>query len=227
MNILAIDTSTENLSLALLVGEELFTFNQVVKNQQSTFIIPEISTLLVRGGVSLDELDTITYNQGPGSFTGLRIGLSVVLGIAYAKQIDVVPIPAFYAYLTDLLDSPVKQNIVVAIDARLNQVYLAGIIAAKSYQYFIQPMLIKPEEIEINNDDYICIGNGFSQYYEQLPSAVKLKVLMNQGIYPQASTLIHLVRSNKFGVVSIDGLGLLYLRDKVALNLDEQKQLKL
>jgi len=226
MNILAVDTSSENLSLALLAHEQLFTFERVVKSQQSEFIIPEITRLLQQAKIEISDLDVISYNQGPGSFTGLRIGLAVVLGIAYAQQISVIPIPGFYVHMRSILSSSQpQQDVIVAIDARLNQVYLAG-IKADSYEYFIEPRLYNPAEIVIDALDCVCVGDGFTRYHAELPSNIQAKVATTSASYPCAKVMIDLIVEQRFKVVEIDKLGLLYIRDKIALNIKEQQQLR-
>lgn len=226
MNILAVDTSTDNISLALQVQGKLFAINKLVKNEQSNFIIPEIKKLLDEVCISVDKIDIIAYNQGPGSFTGLRIGLSVVLGMAYARNIKIVPVPSFYIYMAEALNKLNNNNIIVGLDARLTQIYLAG-ISKNNYEYCINPVVISPEEITINLSEYICIGNGFKNYYDKLPAKIQSNIYLDGFMYPDASYLIELVNNGICDVVDINKLNLLYLRDKVALNKEEQKQIKL
>ena len=92
MNILAVDTSSEYLSLALQYNDQRYHSLDFVANQQSNFIIPKIKELLEKCNIDISGIDAIAFNQGPGSFTGLRIGLSVAIGLAYSRNIKLIPI---------------------------------------------------------------------------------------------------------------------------------------
>ncbi|MCC2625179.1 MAG: yeaZ [Burkholderiales bacterium] len=226
-NVLAIDTSSVYLSLALQVDEKIYKYINKVDNKQSENIIPQIKALLADAGVSARDVTHIAYNQGPGSFTGLRVGLSVAIGMAFGINALLIPIPAFAIYALqayELMKNPECSQVLVGLDARLNQLYFAG-IDAKTFAYFIQPQLINPGDINRihNMESMLFIGSGFSQYADLLPNEVK--VLLSSQIhpqYPEATYLLKLVGSGKFGQVTPAQADLLYLRDKVALNLAEQ-----
>jgi tRNA threonylcarbamoyladenosine biosynthesis protein TsaB len=232
-NILAIDTSSAYLSLALQVGEKVYPpYINKVDNKQSENIIPQIKELLTKAGITTSDLTHIAYNQGPGSFTGLRIGLSVALGIAYGINALLIPIPAFKIYslqacgLCNASKSAVSQ-VMVGLDARLNQLYFAG-VNAETLEYFVQPQLINPGDINIinNMENMVFIGSGFKQYEDLLPNDVR-ELLMSNLIspeYPDATYLLKLANSGKFEAVTVTQADLLYLRNKVALDLNEQSQ---
>ena len=78
MIILAIDTSSEYLALALEVDGTRFYLIDKVLNKQSHYIIDKINSLVMTSGIKLSQINLIAYIEGPGSFTGLRVGLSVV-----------------------------------------------------------------------------------------------------------------------------------------------------
>ena len=154
-NILAIDTSSEYLSIALRIHSKTSYIFEKVGNLQSEFIIPKIQELLNKSGAVIQDIDFIAYNQGPGSFTGVRIGLSVAIGIALGLEIPLIPIPTFAIFANNLITLLKTKNnltnfdrlkIIVGIDARLNQIYLAGINAVDK-SYFINPQLSNPEDI--------------------------------------------------------------------------------
>jgi len=220
MNILAIDSGSEYLSLALQTSFAQHDILEKVGNKQSNYIIDRINTLLLQNNLTVNQINLIAYNQGPGSFTGLRIGLSVALGMALGLEIKLVPIPAFaifaYAQLGDVL---------VALDARLNQVYLAG-INTTTLDYFIQPQLVNPDKIPYYSNCTL-IGNGFNLYHNQLDVRWKELLPSNQDKYPSALNMLALVNSGKYLAKSPNAADLLYLRNKVALDLHEQQQLQI
>lgn len=218
---LAIDTSSAYLSLALQARGKIFTYLDKVDNKQSENIIPQIKQLLLKAGVLVGEIDYIVYNQGPGSFTGLRIGLSIALGITFGIKALLIPIPAFYIYALQASELSTDSKVVVGLDARLNQLYLAG-IDISTLEYFIQPELVNPGDIIIGPDKAVAIGSGFMLYKELMPKAFNRLSLLNPE-HPDAGYLLKLANLGKFPPVAAAKADLLYLRNKVALDLDEQK----
>jgi hypothetical protein len=88
-------------------------------------------------------------------------------------------------------------------------------------------MLIYPKELTIPLGDYVCIGCGFINYSNQLPETVKQKIYLDDGCtYPDARFLIELANEEVFAEVDISMLNLLYIREKVALDIYEQKVLR-
>jgi tRNA threonylcarbamoyladenosine biosynthesis protein TsaB len=216
--ILAIDTSNEYLSLALEVDGVRFSSLDKVLNKQSHYIIEKINTLVIDAGIKLTEINLIAYVEGPGSFTGLRVGLSVALGIAYGINAKLVAIPSFAIYARA---SGVKTNILVGIDARLNQIYLSG-VNPKTLDYFITPCVIDPDRIECGND-VTLIGNGFSVYNNLLSSQIKALNYIEID-YPSATHMLDIVGLDKYKIIALNEANLMYLRNKVALSLIEQKK---
>lgn len=216
MNILAIDCATDYLSLALQKGEKRTFVLEQVNNKQSNYILPRIKQLIADNDLHLADINYIAYNQGPGSFTGLRIGLSIAIGLAYGLDIPLIPIPGFAIFA-----NTVSTKALVAIDARLDQVYIAGVNPDKSY--FLEPQLLRPEQIPPINDS-ILLGNGFRVYRDRIHLALQNKVIDYN--YPNALNILDLVATGVFPQVSNADADLLYLRNKVALNLTEQQHLK-
>ena len=85
--ILAIDTSTSYLSLAIFAKEQMWTFHEAVGTKQSTLILPTLDRLLADTGLARSDIASIVYAQGPGAFTGLRIGLGVAQGLALPEAL--------------------------------------------------------------------------------------------------------------------------------------------
>ena len=94
MKLLAIDTSTDYLSLAIINGDEISArFHKKAEREHSRLLVPMIDKLLKRVRLNLKDIDGFCISIGPGSFTGLRIGVTVVKGLAYSlrKPIGAVP----------------------------------------------------------------------------------------------------------------------------------------
>lgn len=210
MNILAIDTASRYLSLAICVNEEVFETFKLVDNKHSDYVLPEIEQLLIRANCKISQIEFISYNQGPGSFTGLRIGLSVALGLAFGIDVKLIPVPSFALHAIAQYEKfgCRDKQVLVGIDARLGDIYVAG-LNMPDLNYFIPPQMIKPEEcLDITSPG---VGDGF----------------VPDSIYPSAIYLLKLAKSGKYKAIMPEDADLLYLRNKVALSLDEQLKSKI
>ncbi len=92
MKILALETSTETASVALLDGDRLLERSVAGRPGHSETILPEIRLLLAEAGVALDALDAIAFGAGPGAFTGLRLACGVAQGLAMGLGKPVIPV---------------------------------------------------------------------------------------------------------------------------------------
>lgn len=228
--LLMIDTSSEFLVLAARnkKGEEVF-FKEKIGNRQSEFILPEINRVLTDCELKVSELELIAYNQGPGSFTGLRIGASVALALAYSNNCPLLPLSSFFGYLAGMRNTK-KTNAVITLDARLGQIYVAG-MNLDNFTPVIAPCLINPEELgtllQQNNlsivDTAIC-NNGLLPYLNILSESQLEQFMQLQVDYPDGKTWLNIIDSGIFTAGNWLEADLLYLRNKVALNLKEQKQ---
>ncbi len=229
MKILAIDTASEYLSLALAVGHsQVYTCHKIVNQAQTKFIIPEIDLLLHKAQLKLNDLQRIAYNNGPGSFTGLRIGMSVALGLAYSAKLDLVPVAAFALYAQQV--KPYFPNLryaLVTLDARLNQIYLAA-LDLEDFSYIIEPSLLDPAQLDeviqaysqLNPQNTVITGPGLTRYREQINTDRVGEFPYHQDEYPRAIHLVSVATTHK--VVPLLAADLLYVRNKVALDIYEQ-----
>jgi tRNA threonylcarbamoyladenosine biosynthesis protein TsaB len=92
--LLAVDTSTQSIGVALYDGVQILSEMVWVSDQYHTVeLAPTVESLMDRSGVSSSELRVVAVALGPGSFTGLRIGLAFAKGMALAKHLDIIGIP--------------------------------------------------------------------------------------------------------------------------------------
>lgn len=90
MNLLALDTSTEWLSLALSIEDSVIAHRQKAGQQASQLVLPQIQVLLDKAGLSLSQIDGIVFGAGPGAFTGVRIACGVAQGLGLGLNKPVV-----------------------------------------------------------------------------------------------------------------------------------------
>ncbi len=123
MNVLAFDTSTKIFSITLDTGNKHFEFSCSLGFKHSELLVGEIENFLKRAEISLSELDLIVCSKGPGSFTGLRIGISTAKGLSMGSGVPMVTIDTLdmMAYGLDFFDGIVMP----VIDARKKRFYTA------------------------------------------------------------------------------------------------------
>ncbi|MEO6394492.1 MAG: tRNA (adenosine(37)-N6)-threonylcarbamoyltransferase complex dimerization subunit type 1 TsaB [Devosia sp.] len=124
--LLAIDTAAPRLQLALLRDDRVDTLIEDMPTGQAERIFPAIAELLARAGVTYADLRRIAVTTGPGSFTGLRIGLSAARGLGLALGIPVVGIGSLQAIS---LSAPSLIPLAVLLDARRDESYFERFLA--------------------------------------------------------------------------------------------------
>ena len=164
MKILGIDTSAKTSSVGICdddkIVDELFLDKGLTHSET---ILPMIDEILTRNGLTLDDIDALAVNNGPGSFTGIRIGVAVVKGLAFEKNIPCYEVSTLDSIAFNCKD---KSGLVVAVmDARRNQVYNANyqIIDGKAAKIMDdRSILIKDLYLEISeyDGDVFVIGDG-------------------------------------------------------------------
>ena len=124
MRILALDTATENCSVALLIDGRLTARERLLPRGHAAHILPMIEELLGESCTALASLTAIAFGCGPGAFTGVRLAASVTQGLAYAAGLKVVAISDLRAVAQRLLGlAPTATHALVVNDARMHEVY--------------------------------------------------------------------------------------------------------
>ncbi|MBV1877254.1 MAG: tRNA (adenosine(37)-N6)-threonylcarbamoyltransferase complex dimerization subunit type 1 TsaB [Pseudomonadales bacterium] len=133
MNVLAIDTSSPACVLAISTGKQVYTNVEIVDRSHSKEILPRIVALIARAELVLADLDYIVFGQGPGSFTGLRIGVGVVQGLAFGLNIPVVAVSSMACLAQNQFRQHQHENCLVALTARLEEVYFGSYSISGGY----------------------------------------------------------------------------------------------
>jgi tRNA threonylcarbamoyladenosine biosynthesis protein TsaB len=227
MAILAIDTSTEYLSLAILIGDQVFFRDIHAVQSHSKQILPMIDSLLEDAKISLDDLTGIALGAGPGSFTGLRIACGVTQGIAFAKNLPVVEVSTLEA----LAYQSGEEKVIACLDARVNEVYYAAYQKKNGELVQVHDVsLFKPNEVpSLTGSDWVGVGSGWFVYHDELSEAYQhqLKLPLYQNIHPSAVAIAKLALPSfeKGCVKAAHEISPIYVRNKVAMTaLERQKK---
>jgi len=127
MRVLAIDTALAACSAAVLdtaAGALLAAESQVMNRGHAEAIMPVIAKVMDEAGVDFPSLDRIAVTVGPGSFTGLRVGISAARGLALAAGKPVVGLTTLSAFAAPHVSEDSRSSVIAVIDARHEQVYM-------------------------------------------------------------------------------------------------------
>jgi tRNA threonylcarbamoyladenosine biosynthesis protein TsaB len=224
--LIAIETSTESCSAALLRDGALIERSELAPRRHAELILPMIEALLDEAGVSRRQLDAIAVGRGPGAFTGVRLAISVAQGLALGLDIPVVPVSSLAALAQDA-PAAAAQMILAAIDARMGEIYAGAF--RRGANGLVE--LIGEESVGQAGDFILpqvhsIVGSGWDAYGTVLATRLPAAPLFADGArYPQAHAIAQLAAPQLAA-----GRGLapelalpVYLRDKVALTLQEQR----
>lgn len=124
MRILAFDTSNQPLSVAVVEGDRILAEQLInVKRNHSVQLMPIIDEVLKQAKLSLDDIDRIAVAQGPGSYTGLRIAVTIAKSLAWTKGIDLVGVSSLKVVAGNRLDEHTGELILPIFDARRQNIY--------------------------------------------------------------------------------------------------------
>lgn len=129
LNLLALETSSSRCGVALLRvldGRlEVMTREHEGSQEHAERLLPMAGELLAESGLAPGALHAVAFGQGPGGFTGLRVACGVAQGMGLGLGIPVVPVVSHQAVAAQVSQATPADAIIVALDARMNEVYLA------------------------------------------------------------------------------------------------------
>ena len=190
--ILAIETSTPACSASLLHNGETHSLSELGNNIHSQVLLNMVQGLFKQAGVTAKQLDAVAVGQGPGSFTGLRIGVGVAQGIAYGAACGMLGVSSL-----DALAQQAEFNgaVVAGIDARMGEIYWAEYIkSVDGVERISQLNVSSPSGITVQQKDCQWTGNAWAEYHDKLTPELAVKLPSDQRLYPQASSLLALAQ---------------------------------
>ncbi len=198
MKLLALDTSTEACSVALQIGAEILSLDEVCPQQHSKRVLPMVQQLLSQAGIALKDLDGIVFGRGPGSFTGVRIGVGVAQGLAFGAGVPLYGVSTLAAMAQAAKRLYHADKVVAAIDARMAEVYLGcyQLDAAGLMQLTGEEIARKPAELVAADvpagfgaAKVFGVGTGFQTYPDALTAWQQVHICP-QILYPSAQDML-------------------------------------
>jgi tRNA threonylcarbamoyladenosine biosynthesis protein TsaB len=225
MKLLALETSTVACSVALQVDSELRFRHALEPRQHTRLLLPMINELLAEAALLAADLDAVVLGNGPGSFIGMRIAASVAQGLCFASGAALVPVSSLEALAAGALAAADCDHVLVAQDARMNEVYLAGFARSADNlpEATLQARLQAVGLIDELPAGYSAAGAGWTQYpslWESNRQRLSARVAPD---FPHARDLagIGALRWQQGGAIPPEQLEPAYLRERVATKPDE------
>ena len=236
MKLLAVETSTEACSVALWIDGQVLERFEIAPRRHTELVLPWAGELLAEAGIAKSQLDAIAVGRGPGAFTGVRLAVALVQGMAMALDKPVVPVSTLAALaLQASLPAHAAQQageqghcILAAIDARMGELYLG------LYRRDVQQLLLAlgdewmapPSAPKVpTTGRMIGVGSGFSADTQALvPALGEALGQFDAQALPHAADIARLaaLAFARGEAITADLLEPAYLRNKVALTLTEQ-----
>lgn len=206
-NVLAIETATNACSVAVSHDSESATRFEVGNNLHSNVLLGMVSSVLAELSMSVSDLELVAVGQGPGSFTGLRIGIGVAQGLAYGAACRMMGVSSLAALAHHGLETrPYKNDpmlIMSGIDARMNEIYLAeyvvkeGVLVQDGATQVVSPEQVFIEDATKSQEKVFLVGNAWHEYSASLSSSVlEYAELIDEVIYPSAAHILALVMTD-------------------------------
>lgn len=231
MKVLSIDTATEACSAALSVDGQVRARFEVVERSHTERLMPMVLGLMADAGLGFSQLDGYVCGIGPGSFAGVRIGVGYVKGLALAVDRPVAPVSSLATLAWPALQAGAAQ-VIAAIDARMSEVYFGayGRGADGEVSLLLADSVCAPAHApHVASGRWHAVGTAWGRYEAELRAATAAVLdSVDASALPRAQDALALglpVLSSGRGI-SADALAPAYLRDKVALTLDEQQELR-
>lgn len=223
--ILAIETSSELASAALSYQGKVIARDTSGVQTHSQSVLPMVQEILVEAGISLSQCDAIAFGAGPGSFTGVRTACGVAQGLAFGADLPVVPVSTLQAMAQACRDATGASDVLVLLDARMEEVYWAQYRFDNEWQAVIAPVLSAASAVAPDdpNGNVQACGNGLAAYAPAF-AAMTFAATGRSDIMPYAAQVAVLAQHElSLGrAVHARDAQPVYLRNKVALTTAER-----
>ena len=220
MKLLAIDTSTDACSAALLQDDTVLSCFQLAPRRHADLILGMVQGLLDESGLHLQQLDALAFSRGPGSFTGLRIAAGVAQGLAFAMDLPVIPVSSLATMAQQCWQEQKKSSVLAGLDARLGEVYWGQYALNHENMCLLgQERVCHPDAVSVpEGKNWYGAGPAWAAYPRELAARLGNHCrAYDGGLLPNARYMLELARQDwqNGNVFPADQAVPVYLRDKV------------
>lgn len=223
MRILAIDTTTEACSVALWNDGTTFAHFELCPREHTQRILPLVRAALADADVKLTDLDALAFGRGPGSFTGVRIGIGIAQGLALGAELPMIGVSTLATMAQGAWRKTGATRVLAAIDARMGEVYWAeyqrdadGVWHGEETEAVLKPEAVS-ERLQQLDGSWAMVGTGWGAWPE-LAANSPLTLTDGEMLLPTAEDMLPIARqlfaAQKW--VAVEQAEPVYLRNEVA-----------
>lgn len=222
--ILALDTATEACSAALLNQQQIDARFEIAPRDHTQRILPLVQELLQAQSLALSALDALAFGRGPGSFTGVRIGIGIAQGLALGANLPMIGVSSLATMAQGAWRLAGATRVLAAIDARMGEVYWAEYQRDEQgeWQGAESEAVLKPEAAQARiaqlSGEWATVGTGWQAYPQLLAGATGAQLLTTTVTLPAAEDMLPLALSawQRGDSVAVENAEPVYLRNEVA-----------
>jgi tRNA threonylcarbamoyladenosine biosynthesis protein TsaB len=221
--ILALDSSTDACSVALYADGKLDAMFELAAKSHTQRLLPMVDELLQRNNLALRDLDAIAFGRGPGSFTGLRICMGIVQGLAFGAQLPVIPVSTLQAMALGYYraNPDVSCPVLASLDARMDEVYWGlfggeeGSVSALSDECVMKPEVLSTQDaVQSLAGQFIAVGSGW--HYPAMQSLATSTIVLDAQPQAEDMALIAAQVWAAGGAIDVLDAQPVYLRDTIS-----------
>lgn len=192
MKLLALDTSTDACSAAVLVGDTVLERYELAPRRHAALILPMLETVLAEARLEAGQLDAIAFGRGPGAFTGVRIAAGIAQGIAFATGLPVIPVSTLAALALGVGRETGHSHIATALDARMGEVYWGTyIVKEQSVVLLGDECVCAPTVVSTPPGAWFGVGSGWTVYRPILAQRLMVSGYLSDR-WPRAGDIVRL-----------------------------------
>lgn len=217
--ILALDTATEACSVALLHNGLISTLDEISPRSHTQRILPMVDELLTQANIQIKDVNYLVFGRGPGSFTGVRVGVSVAQGLAMGANLPVVAVSNLKAMAEEAYQKLGAEKVIALIDARMNEVYFAQFERNGEQWNEVEAEQVCSPEKAISqfqvSENVVVVGTGwaaYSQFFEQNLPLVVSDITLPSAEYMLSIAQEEITKGNVQSALEIEPV---YLRNEV------------
>lgn len=220
--ILAIDTATEACSVALWNNGESLAQFELCPREHTQRILPMVQQILAEAGLTLAQLDALAFGRGPGSFTGVRIGVGIAQGLALGADLPMLGVSTLATMVQGAWRVGAAGQVLSAIDARMGEVYwgeyrrdVDGIWQGEDSEAVLSPQQAAARLAALQGE-WATVGTGW-QTYPDMAAASGLSLRDGQIRLPHAEDMLPLALQawQAGAALAVEQAQPVYLRNEV------------
>lgn len=218
MKLLALETATEACSAAVWIDGVVFERYELAPRRHATLILPMIETVLAEAGLTIHQLDALAVGRGPGAFTGVRIAMGIVQGMAFASDLPVAPVSTLAALALGTARETGQKRIATALDARMGEIYWGTWEAtSETVQWLAEEQVCAPDQVTTTPGEWFGAGSGWSAYFQTLSQRLAVSGWKGD-CYPHAGDVARLAADpgGRSEWLTAEQVRPVYLRNQVA-----------